>query len=628
MNYGTKSGLGKAMGVVGEYLLGADDRKRQKKADARKDELFKMQQEQHERQGELTDLNIEEKKGMLSQMTYDNNIARITRDVMAGRDVDPDLYNMTFGDKYAYAPDPQTGQYSVWDRESGRQADKREFYSHANRLTTTGMENAVKIAHSIDALSAAHEEEIRQSKDMFLNLGVPEHRAKMLAKTALTADKIADLNFDWERIQRGDIPEDPMELLVPKGKEYKNPHTQTFGDRRLQWDPNTQTWFDPIEGGQRNVEGGQRNKELTSWENQKMPEKLAALSEQYGFFNNPREATTTLMEVYEHLRLVEEMNPLTAKRTIRANLDEALQEDSPFRETIKKRWGRDIEEVNELEILDALKKHILGQTGGGTEELITDTEEISSIVNSMSEEEFLETFKDDQPRDELIALYNQFREKETTPASQPGAQPTSEDRPFWEWETTPQTAPVSTEPINLKERPKPGLGRAWENYRNQGGDRYSPETRRRQDEFIKSTAGSAVKNIYNVTLADVVNETSRRMDQSNPYTGIIEAPVAYMEVLGDIMSQPLVEALVEAYGGVENTLRAIQQWCQTRYDEPENVPAIVAMEEFTEESIMRAQGGNEAFMNPVPTFRNNQYEDVVSGFREQHGRPQPPGLGR
>ena len=427
------------------------------------------------------------------------------------------------------------------------------------------------------------------------------------------------------------------------------------------------------------------DRELTSWENQKMPERLAALTEQYGFFNNPREATTTLMGVYEHLRLVEGLNPLTAERIIRANLDEALQEGSPFRETIKKRWGRDIEEVNELAILDGLKKHILGQTGGGTEELITDTEEISSIVNSMSKEEFLETYRDDQPEDELIALYNQFREKETPPASQPGAQPTSEDRPFWEWETTPQTAPVSTEPINLKESPKPGLGRAWENYQDNRavGSRYDAETKDRQSEFIKDIPRELGKKaLYSPwsgmevgqqgLLARKTKQLGRDIQEfsSTRYgdnrTGLIEGwrearnnspevSLADMnlgdivvdmdrqeqapgDVSGELFSAYLsslddesLKTIAGAYGDMDTAAGAFKRWAMSRYEDPASVPAMYAMYEFI--SLTEMWSGPEIYrFNPPssrsPRLSNRQMDYMVQNYRTEQGRPQPPGLGR
>lgn len=118
------------IGAFGNAFLDSYDRARDRrrenellqKEQKRKDELFEMQRGQYERQKELTGLDIEERKSRLSQINYDNSIARITRDVMAGRDVDPDAFWQAYEDRY------------------GRPYTRSEEVEHANQRANESVE--------------------------------------------------------------------------------------------------------------------------------------------------------------------------------------------------------------------------------------------------------------------------------------------------------------------------------------------------------------------------------------------------------------------------------------------------------------------------------------------------------
>lgn len=267
------------IGAFGSAFLDSYDRSRdrrkqeelQKKKEKRENQLFKMEQERYEQNQKKRDLEIKLSQLRLAQLTQDKAVADVLKDVISGSPVDRNKYDMVFGDKYAYSPDDK-GKYTIWDRKTGKPADRQRFLLDAHLKTSQGLKTAIEAARQNELAKIKNREQYLPHIRLFSELGIPEAKAEDLATIAVDGESLG-LQFDIDKFKKdlslGGVGS-PFDYFGSGEEERReNPHTKTVDGKLYQFNRETGEWgiapgFQPVERYGSGEGGGTRAKSRSS----------------------------------------------------------------------------------------------------------------------------------------------------------------------------------------------------------------------------------------------------------------------------------------------------------------------------------------------------------------------------
>ena len=278
MDYGTQSGLGRAMGIVGEHLLGRPERLRQQRLDERQDELFERKMADYDHRSRINDLSYEQTLLKFTQLKEGIDRDKGRRNLVSGQKLDPLQRELLFGSNtdLIYQLDDETGKWGLWNADGERIDSKQWVMDDIGNHDLEGLAERMRAAQALDyvrdnELYPLLERDLLESRSALQELGMDDEAISDYQKNFMDSLAIAYTVFGKEAlnpdaIRQGLInPEMSMlDIFMRREQTFDAPtmRTMKIGDQyvEMQWDAQRGEWVplllgDQVVSGPRSVAG-------------------------------------------------------------------------------------------------------------------------------------------------------------------------------------------------------------------------------------------------------------------------------------------------------------------------------------------------------------------------------------